>query len=479
MIKGAEFVTINTINSTLRPINSCATMVSSKPVSKRFQDLLTQQGYANKPLKGKILSNETQNENEMVEGESTPKRDSTVGSLIPQADTYLDNGFNVLLIGLHGTGKTQSILDLTHARGMTMKYYSCSTLDPYTDLVGVPVPKQLCVECDTYFDQNTVKCPLGHETVSALKMVRPREVDEAEFIFFDEFNRADPKTLNAIFEIIQFKSINGEPLRNLKCCWAAMNPPEDQYQVEEVDPALLDRFDVYLAIDPHPSVEYMSKFMDKQVASALFMWWTEHGRAVRQRQIKVASGSNKQSAGNSRIDYVSPRRLLKIGQVWEATKNSKSVKAALPIGGTFDTGKLIELLKAAGKPGGIKTEGIGDAASSELTYASAWLITNRKTAVDVLKANPNNLETHRKVLDTLQQGVGGQPLVEKYGEILDAIQPSLLEGFFNGMPEVKKSQMRKGFTQLHKTNRNKARELKNLHGVLSKGARTGNMPDIS
>lgn len=461
------------INSNLRPINSSAILSVSaprKPISKRLEGILADQGIELKPnLKGKILEN----------AENTPQRDSTVGSLIPQADTYLDKGFNVLLIGLHGTGKTQSILDLTQARGMKMKYYSCSTLDPYTDLVGVPVPKQLCIECDTYFDQNTIVCPKGHTTVSALKMVRPREVDEAEFIFFDEFNRADPKTLNAIFEIIQFKSINGEPLKNLKCCWAAMNPPEEQYQVEEVDPALLDRFDVYLAIDPHPSVEYMSKFMSKNVAQALFMWWTEHGRAVRAKQSKVATGANKQSAGNSRIDYVSPRRLLKVGLVWEATKNSKSVKASLPFGGSFDTGKLIELLKAADKPGGLKEEGLGGAANSEITYAPSWLIMNRKQTCDILRADPNNLETHRKVLETLQQGVGGQPLVEKYGEILDAIQPSLLEGFFNGMPEVKKSQMRKGFSTLYKTHRSKAKELTSLHGVLSQGARPGFMPDIT
>ena len=400
-------------------------------------------------------------------------------SLIPQADSYLDAGFNVLLIGLHGTGKTQSIMDLCAERGLNMKYYSCSTLDPYTDLVGVPVPKQFCPECNVYFDQNTDVCSEGHTTEAALKMVRPREVDEAEFIFFDEFNRADPKTLNAIFEIIQFKSINGEPLKNLKCCWAAMNPPEEQYQVEEVDPALLDRFDLYIPIDPHPSPEYMAQFMNPKVASALVMWWTDHGKQVRQRQAKVTTAKN-QSAGNSRMDYISPRRLLKIGLVWEATKNSKSVKAALPTQGQFDTGKLIELLKAAEKgPASKDNPTMGDSATSEFTYTPAWFMMNRKKVTDWLTANPNALETHKRVLDTLSQGVGGQPLVEKYGDILNACQPSLLEGFFTGMPEIKRSQMRAGFKQVHKANRSKAKTMTNLYGVLAKGARTGSMPDIT
>lgn len=402
-----------------------------------------------------------------------------IPSLIPQADTYLDNGFNLLLIGLHGTGKTQTILDLAASRGMKMKYYSCSTLDPYTDLVGVPVPKQYCETCHEYFDQNTHTCPEGHTTAAALKMVRPREVDEAEFIFFDEFNRADPKTLNAIFEIIQFKSINGEPLPNLQCCWAAMNPPEDQYQVEEVDPALLDRFDLYIPIDPHPSSEYMAQFMNPKVANALRVWWEDHGKQVRQRAAKTQTKAT-QSAGNSRIDYISPRRLLKIGLVWEATKNSKSVKAALPIGGTFDTGKLIELLKAAEKGPTSKSDpGMGDSATDEFTYSAAWMMMNRKKVTEWLTANPNALETHKKVLDTLAQGVGGMPLVEKYGDILNACQPSLLEGFFTAMPDIKKSQMRAGFKQVHKANRSKAKTMTNLYKVLEKGARAGSMPDIT
>lgn len=377
-----------------------------------------------------------------------------VASLIPMAGTYLDNGMNILLIGPHGTGKTQSILELAQERNLKMKYYSCSTLDPYTDLVGVPVPQ---VDEDTGRDY--------------LKMVRPMEVDEAEIIFFDEFNRADPKTMNAVFEIIQFKSINGEPLPNLKACWAAMNPPDDEmkYDVEAVDPALLDRFDVFIEIEPKPSVDYMAQRMPEKVAKALMLWWTEHEKTT----------ALKKDKDKSRMDYISPRRLEKIGLVWQATENSRSVKQALPPGGQFDVGKLISLLQAATHGKAVGGSGLGDAANPEFTYTTTGILDQKDKVAKFLRDNPGNLETHRKVAETLAKGVGGPMLTQKYGEVLDSLQPAVLEGFVAGMPGVKQSQMRNGFKEWHQRNKKRAEEAKNLYNVLKKDAKDGSLPDIN
>ena len=170
---------------------------------------------------------------------------------------------------------------------------------------------------------------------------------------------------------------------------------------------------------------------------------------------------------------------MKIGLVWQATNNSKSVKAALPYGGNFDVGKLVELLKAADKPGSSKAQSIGDPANEDFTYTPAWLAMNRDTVEKYLRDTPNAQETHRRVLDALAQGVGGQPLIQQYAGILDAVQPSLLEGFFAGMPEVKRSQMRAGFTAFYKTNRNKCKTLTNLYKILENGSRPGSLPDIT
>ena len=168
----------------------------------------------------------------------------------------MSEGLNTLLVGSHGVGKTLLTLEEAENMGLTMKYYSSATLDPWSDLVGIPVP----------VDTNGSK---------QLRFIRPADVEDAEILFFDELNRAHPKTINAILEAIQFHSINGVPLPRLKMVWAAINPPDDIYSVNELDPVVIDRFHVHLQIKAEPSVGY---YIEKagiapNIAKALVMWW--------------------------------------------------------------------------------------------------------------------------------------------------------------------------------------------------------------
>lgn len=361
-------------------------------------------------------------------------------NLIPMADTYLENNLNILLIGLHGTGKTQSILDLAKTKNIKVKYYSCATLDPFTDLVGVPVPR------------------MGKDGKEVLEMVRPREIDDAELIFFDEFNRADAKTTNAVFEIIQFKSINGEPLPNLRCCWAAINPPDKTYDVEELDPALMDRFDAFIEIKPKPSVQYMiSRGIKKEIASAVKSWWDEQNRKKRSFE-----------------DYISPRRLEKIAFIYQATGNQQAVKYALPPGGNFDVQKLIDNLEiATGKKTSDFVGNFGSKPSDKLQYTTGWLHVHRKEAIEFLRDNPSDLETHRRVMSTIEKApLGADTIVNSYSGILDALNPALVEAFINSLSSAKRSQIRSSYQS--KKNSNKTFSHANLEGILAKGARGGN-----
>lgn len=348
-------------------------------------------------------------------------------AIVPKAEQYLDADLNVMLIGLHGVGKTEEILRLVKARGLKLKYYSCSTLDPYTDLVGVPVP---------------VKDPeTGQEY---LKMIRPREVDEAEFIFFDEFNRADPKVHNAIFEIIQFGSINGEKLPNLKCVWAAMNPPGDDYKVEELDPALIDRFDVFVECNPAPSVQYMTNDagLPKPIAQALYTWWKDHNSARRGLE-----------------NYISPRRLVKIGQVYTATGDADK---AIPKWITADRGKLkILIAKAeediAAKAGGTpvvapkvdddEATPVGAGANPKFTYEAAWLSAHSLQVAKYLGDNQSDLETHKAVAAVLEKR-HAPILARDFAEVMDNLKPSLLEGFMSGMNEGRQNLLREKLGEL-------------------------------
>lgn len=325
-----------------------------------------------------------------------------ISTVIPKAEEYLHHNLNLLIIGKHGTGKTESVLQLAEAHNLNMKYYSCSTLDPYTDLVGVPVP-----HTDTS----------GKEY---LKMIRPLDIDEAEFIFFDEFNRADRKTHNAIFEIIQFRTINGEPLPKLRCCWAAMNPPELDYQVEDIDQALIDRFDLFVTIDPQPSIAYMSKFMDPAIAEALHTWWSE-----------------KHEHRNGEY-YISPRRLMKMGILYQKTN---MVRAGLPPWGDYDLAKLTQKLRAAKGEADIVQGGLGSGASSEFGYTPQAMKQHREELISYLQQHPNELETHKAVLRGLD-GVTATRLVYDYANVLQAIAPaSLAESFILGLRPSKRSKL--------------------------------------
>ncbi len=416
--------------------------------------------------KGDILHNMTTKKN--------------ISTLIPNAAAYLDNNLNVLLVAKHGVGKTVSLMDLAEERGLKFKYYSASTLDPFTDLVGVPTPRDYCPECKLYF-KDEPKCPeCSGRTVESLKMVRPREVDEAEIIFIDEFNRADSKTMNALFEMIQFKTINGEPLPNLRMVWAAINPPDDEqnYQVEAIDPAAMDRFDLYIDMTPKVSIAYMSKHMPQPIAKALKTFWDEHENAIRNNAKDAVS------------DYISPRRLEKIGLVWCATKNERSVAAALPMGAHVERRKLIDLLKLAqkevDKADGVETvyeeeddlggSGMGDRPAPQFTYRMASMLLQKKELVEYLTQNPQHYATHEAVVNEMRKGVGGKEMVKKAGAILNALNQSNLEGLITGYPQAKINEMCAGFIEIYNEANAEAKKLEVLHKVLSPHAKSADWP---
>jgi MoxR-like ATPase len=95
---------------------------------------------------------------------------------VQQLKQYMDASKNILIAGEAGTGKTEMLRAAAGELGLSMKYYSSSTLDPFADLVGIPVPDQVKKVVEYY---------------------RPREIDEAEVIFFDELNRANPDVTQA------------------------------------------------------------------------------------------------------------------------------------------------------------------------------------------------------------------------------------------------------------------------------------------
>ena len=193
------------------------------------------------------------------------------------------NNKNVLLIGTHGIGKTYLVTEVAEKLGLKMGYWSASTMDPYIDLVGVP--------------------HVNDE--GKLSFAMREDIFDMEFLFFDELNRAPIKVRNSVLELVQFQRINGRELPKLKMVWAAINPPTDDYQVEELDPALKDRFHIHTEMKPSPDYDYLATQMEDKTAEKILAWW---------------NGLNDEDQ-----EKITPRRLEYIGSCFDLGFNPKDI----------------------------------------------------------------------------------------------------------------------------------------------------------
>lgn len=225
---------------------------------------------------------------------------------------YAKNGINVLLSGRHGVGKTEiikAVFNSVFGENTSDKekwvYFSASTMDPWVDFIGVP---------------KAVKDSSGNDV---LELIRPARFhnDDVEAIFFDEFNRAPAKVRNAVMELIQFKSINGRKFKNLKVIWAAVNPFDEEgtYDVEQIDPAQLDRFEIQISVPYKIDNSYMKK-AHGAIATPFVEWWTSLDADLK--------------------NQISPRRLDKAAHIY---KIGGELKDVLPV--KANVSNLLERIK--------------------------------------------------------------------------------------------------------------------------------------
>lgn len=175
-------------------------------------------------------------------------------------DFWISNNLNVLFTGKAGVGKTAIITSAFDRHKLKWRYFSAATMDPWVDFIGIPK------ECQT------------QDGTKYIDLIRPLEFqrDEVEALFFDEFNRSSKKIRNAVMELIQFKSINGKKFNNLRIIWAAINPSEgDEYDVEKLDPAQQDRFEIQQNIPYKCHRPYFVEKYGSENARAAISWWDE------------------------------------------------------------------------------------------------------------------------------------------------------------------------------------------------------------
>lgn len=180
--------------------------------------------------------------------------------------------YNILLLGFHGVGKTEVIKSVWEKMKLKYRYFNAATLDPWVDFIGIPKAKT---------DKD------GNDYVD---LVRPKfHTENIEALFIDEISRCNPKISNAIFELIQFKSINGHKFPKLKMVWCAANPGDDEnYNTSKMDAALVDRFHIITNINSEPSQAYFAKRFNPELADSAIAWVKTQPVYISPRRLEYA-----------------------------------------------------------------------------------------------------------------------------------------------------------------------------------------------
>ena len=140
----------------------------------------------------------------------------------------------VLLRGRHGVGKSQVVYQIAKQMGLPVVERRASQMTE-GDLVGLP-----SIE--------------GNRTSFNPPDWFKQACEEPVVLFLDEADRATLEVRQGIFELTDSRKLNGHYLHADTLVFAAINGGEhgEQYQVNEMDPAELDRWSVW---DIEPTVE--------------------------------------------------------------------------------------------------------------------------------------------------------------------------------------------------------------------------------
>ncbi len=149
---------------------------------------------------------------------------------------------NIMIVGKHGIGKSRIITDYFTAKKVPVIAFFLGQMSDPGDLIGL-----------MYKDEKTGKSdfmppywwPTDNKPV---------------VLFLDELNRARPEILQSVMDLTLNKTLAGKKLPEGSIIISAVNEG-DEYQVTDLDPALVSRFNIY---EFAPTVDEWLIWADKQ-----------------------------------------------------------------------------------------------------------------------------------------------------------------------------------------------------------------------
>lgn len=223
--------------------------------------------------------------------------------------TALNHGWNVLVQGPHGNGKTEIALQVAEEifGKDSIKMFNGATMDPYVHLIGIPTPDKK-------------KEHLVFLTQPWYKTCR--------VLILDDFSRASKDVRNAVMELVQFKKINGTPLPRLECVIVTQNPFDTQgtYDVERIDEALMDRFQFKMNLESGPDIDYFQKHFGEDNGAQAVSWWMNLDKKV---QSTVSSRCLFNTMRAVEMNLADPEKALPIGGFLPEASNPQHLMAKL------------------------------------------------------------------------------------------------------------------------------------------------------
>lgn len=131
---------------------------------------------------------------------------------------------NIMLAGRHGIGKSEILTDFYESKGLQVVALFLGQMSDPGDLIGLP---------DKHGDKTEFLPPYWFPTDG-----------KPIVLFLDELNRARPEILQGVMDLALNRKLAGHSLPQGSRIIAAVNEGSE-YQVEELDPALVSRFNIY------------------------------------------------------------------------------------------------------------------------------------------------------------------------------------------------------------------------------------------
>lgn len=139
---------------------------------------------------------------------------------------------NIMLVGNHGIGKSEILTDYYKAKGMKVVALFLGQMSDPGDLIGLPHKDEATGKTDF---MPPYWFPIDGKPVC---------------LFLDELNRARPEILQTIMDLALNRKLAGRMLPEGSRIIAAVNEG-DQYQLTDLDPALVSRFNI-VTFSPTP-----------------------------------------------------------------------------------------------------------------------------------------------------------------------------------------------------------------------------------